>query len=89
MSVPLKDFRLGITETIDLWLDAEACAFHKDKAAIARSILQEWAKKKAHAYKVATKRMQANGLQMELIGDDTEEDGTAAADDGARRKGGR
>lgn len=80
MAIPLKDFRLGITETIDVWLDAEAEAFNKDKAAIARGILQDWAKKKAHAYKVATKRLQANGLQPELFGDDTE-------DDGVRRNG--
>lgn len=77
MAVPLKDFRLGITETIDVWLDADAAAFGVDKAAIARGILQDWAKKKAHAYKVATKRMQANGLQPELFGAEEEDDGVS------------
>ena len=83
MSLPLKDFRLGITESIDIWLDAEATAFGSDKAAIAREILQDWAKRKAHAYKVATRRMQANGLQPELPGLETEDDGVAAR--GGRR----
>lgn len=80
MAIPLKDFRMGITETIDVWLDAEAEAFSKDKAAIARGILQDWAKKKAHAYKVATKRLQANGLQPELFGVDMDDDGTRRKD---------
>ncbi|MFO1394688.1 MAG: hypothetical protein U1F09_13065 [Steroidobacteraceae bacterium] len=78
MSLPLKDFRLGITEAIDIWLDAEAIAFGTDKAAIAREILAEWAKRKAHAYKVATRRMTANGLQPELPGFATEDDGVTS-----------
>lgn len=75
MSTPLKDFRLGITEAIDVWLDAEATAFGKDKQTVGREILQEWARKKAHAYKVAHKRLTTNGLQPELFGDDAEDDG--------------
>lgn len=79
MSVPLKDFRLGITETIDIALDAQASAFGKDKAAIAREVLAEWARRKMHEHKVMARRLQANGLQPELFGDETE-------DDGGRRK---
>lgn len=75
MSTPLKDFRLPIPESVHLWLEAEAAAFGKDMQSIAREILKEWARRKAHAYKVATKRMRANGLQMDLIGDEEEEDG--------------
>lgn len=37
MSLPLKDFRLGITESIGIWLDAEATAFGADKADEARA----------------------------------------------------
>lgn len=85
MSLPLKDFRLGITESIDIWLDAEACAFGKDKAAVAREILQEWAKKKAHAHKVATRRLSSNGAQPELFGDEPEDDGSRPADAGTTR----
>ena len=77
MSLPLKDFRLGVTESIDIWLDAEATAFGKDTSAIAREILQDWAKKKAHAYKVAAKRLAANGVQPELDWDSTEDDGVS------------
>jgi hypothetical protein len=78
MSVPLKDFRLGITETIDIMLDAEATAFGTDKAAIAREVLRDWAKRKAHAYKVMARRFAANGIQPELFGDDTEDTGVDA-----------
>jgi len=80
MSVPLKDFRLGITEAIDIWLDAEAIAFGKDKSAIAREVLQEWAKRKAHAFKVAHRRMSSNGLQTDWLGDDTEDDGASRSE---------
>lgn len=77
MSLPLKDFRLGITEAIDIWLESEAIAFGTDKAAIAREILQEWAKRKAHAFKVAQRRMTANGLQPELPGIEPEDAGVS------------
>lgn len=80
MSVPLKDFRLGITESIDIWLDAVATARGIDKAAVAREVLRDWAKVKVHEHKVALRRMQANGLQPEL-------DGLELEDDGAERKG--
>lgn len=82
MSTPLKDFRLPIPEFVHLWLEAEAAAFGKDMQSIAREILKEWARRKAHAYKVATKRMKANGLQMDFLGDDEENDGSS-------RNGGR
>lgn len=77
MSAPLKDFRVPIPESVHIWLDAEADAFGVDMQEIVRGILKSWARKKAHAYKVATKRMNANGLQMELVGDSEEEDGTS------------
>jgi hypothetical protein len=86
MSVPLKDFRLGITESIDIMLDAQALAFGKDKAAVAREVLADWAKKKAHEHKVIARRLAANGMQPELFGDETEDDGTRPADNGGRRK---
>lgn len=77
MAIPLKDFRLGITESIDIWLDAVAVANTADKAAIAREVLQEWADRKAHEHKVAFRRMRANGLQPELPGLEMEDDGIA------------
>lgn len=86
MSVPLKDFRLGITESIDIMLDAQALAFGKDKAAVARDVLAEWAKKKAHEHKVIARRLAANGMQPELFGDETEDDGSRPESHGVRRK---
>ncbi len=76
MSLPLKDFRLGITEAIDIWLESEAEAFGTDKAAVAREVLREWAKKKSHAYKVAQRRLTANGLQPEFDGFETADAGS-------------
>ena len=76
MSLPLKDHRTSIDESTDMWLDVEASVQRKDKSAISREVLRAWAKEKAHAYKLATKRLQANGIQPELFGDDTEDDGT-------------
>lgn len=79
MSLPLKDFRLGITESIDIWLDAVATATGADKASVAREVLTEWAKRKHREHTVAMRRLHANGLQPEL-------DGLTPADDGVRRK---
>lgn len=86
MSLPLKDFRLGITESIDIMLDAQALAFGKDKASVARDVLAEWAKRKAHEHKVIARRLAANGMQPELFGDETEDAGTKPASHGGSRK---
>ena len=77
MSLPLKDYRTAIPESVDVWLDIEAAATGKDKAAIGREVFTAWARAKAHAYKVATKRLQANGMQPELFGDEPEDHGMA------------
>jgi len=58
-------------------LDAQALAFGKDKAAVARDVLSEWAKKKAHEHKVIARRLAANGMQPELFGEETEDDGVS------------
>lgn len=78
MSTPLKDFRCAITEAIDIALEAEASAFGKDKAAVAREVLGAWAKRKIHEHRVMARLLLANGLQPEL-------DGFTTADDGAGR----
>jgi len=70
MSLPLKDLRTGIPETTDLWLDIESAASGLDKATVARDVLGEWAKRKAHAFKVAYRKLQANGAQTDWLGDD-------------------
>jgi hypothetical protein len=75
VSIPLKDYRTGIPESVDVWLDIESAATGKDKAQIGRDVLTAWAKEKFHAHKVATKRLQANGMQPELFGDEPADDG--------------
>jgi hypothetical protein len=77
MSLPLKDYRTAIPETVDVWLEIEAAASGKDKAAIGREVLSDWAKQRFHAHKVAVRRLQANGMQPELFGDETADDGKA------------
>jgi hypothetical protein len=78
MAIPLKDFRLGISEQIDAALDAQAAAFGKDKAAVAREVLGEWARMKHREHIMYGKRLRANGMQPELFGDELEEDGAGA-----------
>ncbi len=78
MSIPLKDFRCGISESIDIWLDAVAAANRTDKAQVAREVLQEWANRKRHEHTVAMRRMSANGLQPELPGFETEDAGASS-----------
>ena len=75
MATPLKDFRCAITEQIDAALDAQAAAFGKDKAAVAREVLGEWARMKHREHKMYGKRLRANGAQKELLWDGTEDDG--------------
>jgi hypothetical protein len=77
MAIPLKDFRLGITDGIYAALEAEGVAFDKDMQVIAREILQDWADRKHRAYTVYAKRVLANGMQAELPGLETEEAGIA------------
>lgn len=78
MSTPLKDFRLGVTEAIDMWLDIEASARGIDKIVVGREVLAEWAKAKAHAHRVASRKLAANGLQPDLDGLETEDAGAQA-----------
>jgi hypothetical protein len=86
VSIPLKDYRTALPETTDAWLDIEAEASGKDKAAIGRDVLNEWAKSKAHAFRVAARRLHANGLQMELLGLDDAGKASGAEHHGAGRK---
>ena len=79
MSIPLKDFRLGITGSIEIWLKSVAEACGTDQAAIAREVLQEWADRKDHEHTVALRLKRANGLLLES-------DGLMPADDGVRRR---
>jgi len=85
MSVPLKDHRTSIDEATDMWLEIEASIQRKDKSAVSRAILRAWAKERIHAHKLATKKLQAHGMQPELFGDDTEDDGSKPADAGLSR----
>jgi hypothetical protein len=75
MAIPLKDFRLGISDSIAAALEAEGIAFDKDMQVVAREILQDWADRKHRAYTVYAKRVLANGMQTELPGLEREHSG--------------
>ena len=75
MAVPLKDFRTAIDEHTDIALTAAAAGAGKDKAAIAREVLKEWARRKSHEHRVFTRMLAAHGLQTEFDGLETEDDG--------------
>jgi len=77
---PIKDFSLALSESIHAALEAESEAFGKTMQGLAREILQDWANRRAHAYKVYARRIIANGNQTELPGFET-------GDDGMRREG--
>jgi len=83
VSVPLKDLgRFAISESTHAALEAESAAFGRSMQDIAREVLQQWADRKAHGYKVYARRVLANGMQAELPGFEPE-------DNGAVRKGAR
>ncbi len=75
MSLPLRDFRTAIDETTFIALEAAAAGSGKDKAAIAREVLREWAGRKAHEHRVFARLLASHGLQTEFDGLDTEDDG--------------
>jgi hypothetical protein len=75
-----RELDLSLPESIHAALKAESIAFGKPMQDIAREILQEWADRKHLAYKVYARLVLANGMQTELPGFETE-------DDGVQRKG--
>jgi hypothetical protein len=89
MSLPLKDLRTAVPDATDVWLEIESRATGKDKAAVARDALNEWAKGKAHAFKVAHRLLQANGAQTDWLGEDSVDAAIPAGSAGTSRQGGR
>jgi hypothetical protein len=80
MAKPIKDFSLALSESIHAALESDAVAFDRTMQSVAREILQEWADRKHRAYTVYGERLRANGMQTELPGMTT-------GDDGIRRRG--
>jgi hypothetical protein len=77
MSLPGKDLRLDLTESLHAVLEAESLAFGRTMQSIATEVLQSWADKRAHAFKVYGRRLMANGLQLDLAGFEGDERGSA------------
>lgn len=70
-----KELDLSLPESIHAALESDAIAFDTTMQVIAREILQEWADRKHRAYKLYARRLMANGMQTELPGFETEDDG--------------
>lgn len=80
MAKPIKDFSLALSESIHAALEADAEAFDKTMQVVAREVLQDWADRKDHAYRVYARRLRSNGMQTEFPGLET-------GDNGKRREG--
>jgi hypothetical protein len=78
VSKATKDLgRFLLPEFVDIALESESVGTGESKQAIARAVLEKWARQRHLAFKVYAKRLRANGLQMELDGLDDEGDGDA------------
>jgi predicted transcriptional regulator len=80
MSVELKTLKLRVTPETDVALEAVARAFGRDKAAVAREILHEWAAKKLHEHRVFHGLAQAEGLMGASAGTHRADEGTRGHD---------
>jgi hypothetical protein len=80
MAKPIKDFSLALSESIHAALEAESEAFDKTMQTVAREVLQDWADRKDHAFKVYARRLRSNGIQTEF-------DGFETGNNGKRREG--
>lgn len=76
MSLPLKDFRLTVSENVLAALEARAVAKGHDMQTVARKVLTDWALEEHRAYTLYARRVLANGMQSELPGFETVDDGT-------------
>lgn len=77
MSAPLKEVRIYVPEWVHIFLSARAEAFGIELGAVAKEQVIAWAKREAHAHRVAAKRFRGTGVQPELFGEDPEDDGTS------------
>jgi hypothetical protein len=68
MATELKDFRAKVTAETYLALEAEARAFDRDKADIAREVLHAWAVRKIHESTVLSNLLRAEGISGALEG---------------------
>lgn len=75
MALPLKELRFGVPEYVHDALDCEAIGTHDELQAIARQVLEKWARDRHRVHKLYAKRLRAKGLQMELDGIEPEDDG--------------
>lgn len=84
MSAPLKEVRVYLPEWAHILLTARARAFGEDISSVAKREILLWAKREAHAHKVAAKLFHNTGMQPELFGEET---GEASEDVGSSRSG--
>lgn len=76
MALPPKEVRIYVPEWVHILLAARAEAFDVEIGAVAKEQVMAWAKREAHAHRVAAKRFRGTGMQPELFGEDPEEAGS-------------
>ena len=70
MSLPLHDFRGGITPETKAVLDARATAHGTTMQDVARDVLHEWALREIRAASLLTAAVKRDGLATERAGGD-------------------
>lgn len=65
-----------VTEAIDIALESEAKGTRTSKQEIVRQVLEQWRRQRHRAFTVYARRLQANGMQLELEGIDEEDEGS-------------
>lgn len=71
------ELRFLISEGADAALESHARAYAKDKNAIARDLVNDFARRFHSAHRLYAQRIAADGLQEELPGLELEDDGAA------------
>lgn len=76
MSKATEDLgRLAVTKFVKRAIESEASATRDTEQEIVRRVLDAWAKERHQAFRVYAKSLRADGLQLELDGIGTEDDG--------------
>lgn len=67
--------RLAITKFVKRAIESEAAATRDSEQEIVRKVLDAWARERHQAFRVYAKSLRADGLQLELDGIETGDDG--------------
>lgn len=75
MSAPLKEVRVYVPESVHILLTARAQADGIELGAILKRLAVDWAKREAHAHRVAAKLFRNTGIEPDLFGESPDDTG--------------